>query len=309
MSTLPILTTSSNISSYNIQRTQNALDLQDSYISGELGGPSYKNTSDVSLYLKGLEDAASLNQEAKDNAYLLIRQNHMTSLMTKAQDIAVQLSASILQQTSLTPLPLQVFQSNIRNLMQELTGVLNLQVNGEYLLSGTLIQTAPVIDLSTLGGLTSGSASPSAYYQGGTGNVTVQLDRSSSIDKYPVTANDQAIQQIVLAAQLCLGATISNDPVLQEAHGAIKQAIDTFFPQSVANCTFVENKIQLSIDSVPETLISLQKIIEEASGDIDSFDALKNRANLQALQDMQHHLAINMIRQTQKLAESYANLT
>jgi len=118
-----------------------------------------------------------------------------------------------------------VTQSQADNAMQETASLLNLQIAGRYIFSGSDILTPPV-DLTDPAWIpqTSPSVVNTGYYQGNATINSVQVSESLTLD-YGILASNSAFEQLLRAYNLAYNNPGSTTE-LSEALGLVQQAID-----------------------------------------------------------------------------------
>jgi len=221
------------ISSYSnsAKLIENNLRLQGAYAEGQqqvssgFKSDSYQGLSkDASRILSIESDYAKLVTQT-ENAELALERSNVTfdtlgTMLDYGQSFLANLNAGISGTT--TTIDLQ----NLSNTnLDQFESLLNTQIAGRYLFSGSATTTAPVnFSDPTYGPSTTPSVADTNYYQGNDYIHTVEVGEGYNID-YGVTANDPVIEQIVRAYDLVRNAP--GDPAtLQEAYDLLESGLD-----------------------------------------------------------------------------------
>jgi|TARA_R110002126_G_scaffold291807_1_gene459655 flagellar hook-associated protein 3 FlgL len=221
------------ISSYSnsSKLIENNLRLQSAYAEGQQQVSSgYKSDSyeglskDTSRILSLESDYANLTAQT-ENAELALERSNVTfdtlgTMLDYAQSFLATLNAGISGTTTTVDL------QNVANAgMDQIESLLNTQIAGRYLFSGSATTTPPV-DFSdpTFGPAVAPSVADTGYYQGNDYKHTIELGEGYNID-YGLTANDPIIEQIVRAYDLVRN-TPGDQATVEEAYNLLESGLD-----------------------------------------------------------------------------------
>ncbi|WP_251756406.1 flagellin [Pleomorphomonas sp. JP5] len=107
-------------------------------------------------------------------------------------------------------------------MLESLASLMNTQLGGRYLFSGSAVEIAP-IDLGSLASATTPSTSDTSYYKGDEAAASVKVSSEQTVT-YGVTADDENFEKALRALSLVAsGAT--DDDTLSEASDLLDEAI------------------------------------------------------------------------------------
>ncbi|MCX7338439.1 MAG: hypothetical protein NTX76_04075 [Alphaproteobacteria bacterium] len=261
----------------------------------------YSDLTDVKAFIKAESMVATLQQRKQDNAYLLEMQKHTTQQVASAETINNKLSSLIQGVRSNNPMPNGEFKNQIRQILGELTSVLNESFLGETTLAGAASLGNAVVDLSTLGGVMAGAGPDISYYVGGNKDIPFTIDENHQTVLFPINAADPAFEKTIRACRLCLSgdATNSADPLFGQAFDLCRDAQLQDYPSAVASVAAPAANLR-DADSMNSILeqSTLERI--QALGIDDPYDTLQklleNNATLSISQDL-------VLQQYRKLTE------
>ncbi len=234
-------------------------------ISSGLKSQDYKGISRDAQYVLSVESAADKLQAYNANANIVQSSiNTQYEALGRMEDLAnsmISALSSALAGNNANP---NVTQSQAQNALNETAAILNLQIAGKYVFSGTDIDTKPV-DLTDPAWVpqTSPSVANSTYYQGNTTTASVQVSETLNLT-YGTLASNSAFEQLLRAYNLAFNNP-SSPTELGEAFDLVKSAID-----GIANIRGImsvqSNTIEKQIDQNEkdrDTLLSLRSTIKK----------------------------------------------
>jgi flagellar hook-associated protein 3 FlgL len=195
-------------------------------ISSGLKSQDYKGIARDSQYLMAVESSKDKLEAYNTNANLTLSTiNSSYSTLGKIEDLANDMISNVTAALGGNQVSGPVLQGQADNALLETEGLLNQQIGGRYIFSGSDIDTAPV-DLNDPAWVpqTAPSVINSTYYQGNTVINSTQISESFDVD-YGVTADNPAFEKLLRAYNL-----LQNNPTSQadkeEALDLIQQAVD-----------------------------------------------------------------------------------
>lgn len=171
----------------------------------------------VDQYLKSIQTVTQRLQEMESDTTTLTRvASNLQTLLVNGLNAETSSDLNLNQQA--------------QDMLNQVQGILNDQLNGRYLFGGTATDIAPV-DFNAAGFATPPSVYPTSadtgYFQGNSTKLAVQVDDHLSIT-YGVTADEPAIEQLVRALRLTATASVGppqDRNRLEEALRVVKQAV------------------------------------------------------------------------------------
>lgn len=141
-------------------------------------------------------------------------------------------------------------------MLESLASLMNTQLGGRYLFSGSAVDIAPV-DLDSLAPATSPSSSDTGYYKGDSTITSVKVSSEQTVS-YGVTADDENFEKALRALSLVASGATDED-TLSEASGLLDEAI--------SGLATVQTRLSLNASAL-ETAISDQENYQEFAGDL-----------------------------------------
>ena len=136
------------------------------------------------------------------------------------------------------------FDGNLRAQWQSLTGLLNTNLEGRYLFSGTRTDS-PAVDTENFPSLYSDGVPDDGYYRGSKEDVTVRADTNIEF-VYNVRADDPAFQKVFAGMAMAKKGDSSNlDLDFERAYELIDQGL-----QGVISAQAVVNQNKVAIDNI-----------------------------------------------------------
>ncbi|MGE5146843.1 MAG: flagellin [Candidatus Eiseniibacteriota bacterium] len=231
----------------------------------------YSGVAPDSKRLVGLEATdASLKSYVASNTLIDQRLQQMETNTGQIMDIATQLKSLLVQATSQGNAPNMGLDSQAQTLLDQVGSLLNVQVDGRYLFSGSATNTAPV-DLSALVAppSTYPSTADTTYYKGD--NVTLSTKAGPNLDvTYGVRADEGGYEELIRSLNLVKTAVLSPNPDtarLNEALSVVNQAI-----QDIPNITAKIGAARAGLTNANAAHNEAQLYVEQNITDISDVD-------------------------------------
>ncbi|MBS1182327.1 MAG: hypothetical protein H6Q99_2207 [Proteobacteria bacterium] len=236
-----------------VQAKQSEATLQEAsgQISEDYGGLGSSAGSVVSLQSsismsKAYADAASTAGDRVEAMY-----DAVDSIIEQITSMKATLSS--FASTSSDTDELQV---TAEEMLESLASLMNTQLSGRYLFSGSAVDTAPV-DLDSLASASSPSSSDTSYYQGDDAITSVKVSSEQTVT-YGVTADDENFEKALRALSL-VAAGATDDETLSEARDLLDEAI--------SGLATVQTRLSLNASAL-ETAISDQETYQDFASDL-----------------------------------------
>jgi flagellar hook-associated protein 3 FlgL len=150
----------------------------------------------------------------------------------------------------------------------QISTLLNTDVAGRYIFSGTRTDVPPIIDKPLPAPLTLG-VPDTTYYQGSNQDITTRISENSDMT-YNVRADASGFQKIYAGVAHALdGHARNNDTVLQESFNLLRQGID----EVIATQTEV-NANRITLEETNTHHLSLKLYFQSVTEDIANTDIL-----------------------------------
>jgi flagellar hook-associated protein 3 FlgL len=155
-----------------------------------------------------------------------------------------------------------------QSMLDELTGLLNVEYDGRYLFSGTRTTTAPVLQSDLPGSYTvpTSDGDASAYYQGNATEFTLQADEDFTI-QYGVTASETGFERVIRALHMIVIGAPNDRDVLNDAQTVMELAIT-----GISDIRTGIGASRSAIDNVNTRLSEYQLFSEQTMGDLENAD-------------------------------------
>lgn len=194
-------------------------------ISSGLKSQDYKEIARDSQYLMAVESSQSKLTAYNANANIAMSKiNIMYSTIGKIEDMANTMLSNVTASIGGNQLPTAVTTDQANNAMLETAGLLNSKVGGQFLFSGSDIDTTPVnLSDPAWPAQTSPSTTNSSYYQGNSTLAAVQVSETYTTT-YGITADNSAFEKLFRAYNL-LKTNPAGIAERTEASNLLKDAI------------------------------------------------------------------------------------
>jgi len=189
-------------------------------------GDAFQSFSDMGSqtqqYLSLTDTISQTNQYLANHQTVEANVNTTSSVLTNVITAANSLQSLIAQRMSGTES--NGFSSEITASWQSLVGQLNTNVSGQYLFSGSAINTPPIND-STFPTLQTPGMPDAGYYRGNSQDLTTRIDNTTLVT-YNIRANDPAFQQLFAGLAMAQQGNANNDTAaLKQAENLVQQGI------------------------------------------------------------------------------------
>ena len=158
------------------------------------------------------------------------------------------------------------------DMLNQVQGLLNSQLDGRYLFAGTATDTPPV-DVNAPGFVPPPGVYPSSpdtsYYQGNSTKLTARVDDNYDLS-YGVTADQPGFEQLIRSLHLAATANVGppqDRNRLEDALAAVKQAV-----QNIPDITSQIGGAQAAIQNIQSKHTDFKQFADKAIGDISNVD-------------------------------------
>ncbi|MBI1954013.1 MAG: hypothetical protein HYS39_00225 [Proteobacteria bacterium] len=168
----------------------------------------YCDISNARLYLNHENDLTKIQSYLSDIVFVRSRQNVIRETISVVKRMAEELNTRLQDQISDRAVKDDGFQITVEQMRSLLTNYLRKQFNGEYIFSGQANQTDPVIDLSSMPSVPSGSSPDFTYYKGSAAPIIEYIDDNEKL-AFSLTAGHPALEKLIRSLNLSFGADAS----------------------------------------------------------------------------------------------------
>lgn len=158
------------------------------------------------------------------------------------------------------------------DMLNQVQGILNTQLDGTYLFAGTATNTPPV-DVNAAGFATPPGVYPSSadtgYYQGNDTKLSARVDDNYDLT-YGITANESGFEQLIRSLRLAATTNVgppSDTNRLNEALGVVQQAI-----QNIPDITSRIGSAQSAMQAVQAKQTDFKQFADQTIGDLSNVD-------------------------------------
>jgi flagellar hook-associated protein 3 FlgL len=203
----------------------------------------------------------------------------MYSAVNSVADLVTQFRTLLTGATSATGSDATSVTASAKDMLDQMSSLLNTQYNGSYVFGGSDSKTAPV-DISTTAypAATSPSSANTSYYQGNDQIAAVRVSDSQTVS-YGVTANNTAFEQIMRAMNLVASTSPLPTATLTEA---LDLAVDSVDKLGVVQ-TQISNA-SASIEKASAHQTEFQSYAKTLGTDLTSVDVAAVTAKLSTYQ-------------------------
>ena len=265
----------SQLTLYFLANTQQRLfETQNSISSGKVA-PNFAGLgADSSRYVNLQGSVSRVNQYLKNAQIVDQRLAQMETINGQIFDIASQFKTLLINGLNANQAVDLDLNQKAQDLLTQVTGMLNSQLDGRYLFAGTATDTAPV-DVNAVGFVTPPGVYPgtadTGYYQGNTTKLSARLDESFDIS-YGVTADSNGYEQLIRALRLAADASVSpqDNLRLEESLRVVNEAI-----QNIPNVTGQIGSARTAIESIVNKHTDFKQFADKAIGDMANVDVAR----------------------------------
>lgn len=168
------------------------------------------------------------SQYIENNNLIELRLQKMETTVSQTFDIAsnyktLLVNALNFNNSSELAMPIQAKQ-----LMDQLTALLNVEDDGRFLFAGTMTNTEPVDQSGLPGSYTvpTSDGDANGYYKGDTTKLTVRVDKTFDVT-YGVHAQEKGFERLMRSLHMIVIGPPNDRATLEDALKVVNQAIDT----------------------------------------------------------------------------------
>jgi flagellar hook-associated protein 3 FlgL len=207
----------------NVSTVETSLTNAQEQLSSGNAYQSFAQMGGQSLQFLSLSDTISrTDQYLTDHQTVEANVNTTSHILTQVITSATNLQALIAQR--INNVDTQGFSSEVNAAWQQLVGQLNTNVGGQYLFSGSSINT-PAVNNTNFPTLQTQGVPDAGYYNGNSQGLTTRVDDNTVIT-YNVNAGQLPFQQIFAGLAMAkLGDASNSTTDLQQAETLIQQGI------------------------------------------------------------------------------------
>lgn len=233
-------------------------------VSDDYGGLGTKAGNVVSLQAsmtrsKAYEEAANTASTRVETMY-----NAVGSILDNLSTFKATLASSDISSDTL--------ETTAQSALESVVALMNTQLDGRYLFSGSAVDTLPV-DIDSIEGSTATSQDDLDYYQGDDQVTSVRVSTSHTVS-YGVTADDDSFRQALWAISTIANGSTDSDSVTQ-AINMLADAID--------GMSTVQTKLSLSASALEDAASSqeeYQTTTEDLISNLSEVDITTVAANM-----------------------------
>jgi len=211
----------------HIQDLQGRIATRNISITSGRTAQRYSEIAEESKRLVNLESAhVELTRYVANNQQVEQRLQVMETNSSQLVDIAAEIRTQLVSAINQGNAPSSGIDVLAQNLLEQVSSVLNVNLDGRYLFSGTKTNTPPV-DLTDPAFIVPLATYPSTadanYYQGDQQVLSVRADVDLTVN-YGVTADDPAIEKLVRSLHLVSTTVVGPNPDIARLNEALRLA-------------------------------------------------------------------------------------
>ena len=262
----------SQLTLYYLTNTQKRLfDTQNSISSGKVA-PNFAGLGADSSRFVNLQSSVSRVDQYLKNAQIVDqRMAQMETINGQIFDIASQFKTLLVNGLNANQGADLDLNQKASDFLTQVSGLLNSQLDGRYLFSGSATDTAPV-DLNAAGFATPPGVYPTTadtgYYQGNATKLSARLDESFDLS-YGVTADATGYEELIRSLRLAADASLApqDQNRLEESLRVVNEAI-----QNIPNVTGQIGSTRAAIESIVNKHTDFKQFADKAIGDLANVD-------------------------------------
>lgn len=249
----------------NFQDVQGSLaELQDQLSSG-LKGRTFEDFNGQVEQLTGLEREVSRVQRFQENnAQTVSRYRTIEDTLEQVNAISDQIKTLFTARNNPAFANDIEFDSQIRDLRRAVASEVNTSFNGRFIFGGTKTDVPPVIDEPVIPESFEAGTPDTAYYQGGTENISSRVDDSIK-KEFTVRGDDPAFQDLFAAISTALeGHEQDDQALLDQAQDLLDTAQDGI--RGLTSKTRADRvDVERIMDRQEDTELYLSGVLEDIS--------------------------------------------
>ena len=267
---IPVISTYSVITRTlnDVSKVQNELFEQQVQLSSGRKSQDFRGIADHAQEYLSLDAAITKNsQYLNDNQLVETRLNSTANALTHIVAIANDLQ-NLISQRRTGVSNSGAFQNQIDGRWKQLTTELNVQVNNQYLFSGTKTNV-PAVDTVRFPSLITEGVPDTSYYRGSAQDVTALLKDNTAI-QYNLRADAEGFQQLFAGlAMASKGHQNLSDPQLAQAYDLVQAGV-----QKVISMQAVVNANKVFVSSVSSGLQNMKLYWQGVQENIGNTDII-----------------------------------
>lgn len=259
-------------------RVQSKYAQTQTQISSGMKSDTYQGVAKDTSNILSFESRYSALVAQSENAQTAMdRTESMYSAISTITDIGQSFLADLSSAISGISSDDSSLQSSAEQSMEQIASLLNTQVAGRYLFSGSATQSAPVDLDSYTGGVSTPSTADTSYYAGNDYVQSVSLNDDFTLN-YGVTADNEAFEEMLRAFSLAANNPSDTD-ALSEAYDLLNSALDKM---AVLNANVSQDS--QTIDQVIDDHLAEMNLIDSMISDLKEVDLAEVSVKLQELE-------------------------
>ena len=265
----------SQLTLFYLTNTQQRLfDTQNSISSGKVA-PNFSGLgADSGRYVNLQTSVSRVDQYLKNAQIVDQRMAQMETINGQIFDIASKFKTLLVNGLNANQGADLDINQKAQDFLTQAAGLLNSQLDGRYLFSGSATDTAPV-DVNAAGFATPPGVYPTTadtgYYQGNSTKLTARLDESFDMS-YGVTADATGYEELIRSLRLAADASVApqDQNRLEESLRVVNEAI-----QNIPNITGQIGSTRAAIESITNKHTDFKQFADKAIGDLANVDVAK----------------------------------
>jgi flagellar hook-associated protein 3 FlgL len=272
-----------NLSQYNSQffflsQTTNRIADERIQVSSGYQSQDYAGISgDASRLVSMKAEHARTQQYETNNKLVGDRLTTMESSVAQVYDIVGSIKTLLVNALNGTSTQDVNLPGQAQSMLDQVSSLLNVQLDGRYLFAGGRSDTAPV-DLSALPSsytVPTSAGDASSYYQGDTTRLAVQASDSLSVT-YGVTAGESGFEELIRGLDLAAKSAPNDRAALQDALATINRA-----QQDIPEIRTQIGAAQSSLDRINSMHDDFMTYTVKAISDIENVDVTEALTKIQ----------------------------
>lgn len=282
----------STLSGNNIKRLEYDIGRYKEALSREDFQGKYSEMKNITAFIEGEVDLASLESQVTANISVLLFQQTASQQLQALSSVNNRLNLLLRQTLNSNPHPPVGFKEEVTMMLQEVTSILNQRTGKETTLGGTNTLSDVTVDLTKLDTIQSGSTRDISYYLGNDETSSLNLSISRSIDLFNVNATHPSIEKTIRALRLCLKGN-PNDPQNIDLNYAldISTEAQSDFPIAITLLGLSINHVKDVEQEGDKAQLTIIEFLSKIGAE-DKKEALIKVLELESILDISFHLAL-----------------
>jgi hypothetical protein len=301
-----LLTSTVGVTQQRMARTSQAQSKLNQLISTGGTVEEYQDLQGISVasYISAEADLGTLNVQKFMATTLQQRQNYMSAKVGQATDINQRLVSLLVSLGAPSMMDATQFAVQRDELMREMVGVLNSRFLGSALFSGAQTNV-DAVDAAALTPLGADASVSTDYYRGGAGGMPIQVDALRTVDKFPVTAADDAFAKTLTALRMLKGVSdpSASDPRVQKALELASSAQNKDYPAIIFKTGEMGSRLNAALSENMERVISVEALL--AKGNPDTVETFMRLETEKMISSMSLALLVSGIKAIDELTSQF----